>query len=274
MNSLRCPSCGLLQFANVEACKRCGQPIFAQAAEASYAPNDYQAPYTPSAGYQPVYGGYRPNYQPGGYHNAATDDGPAKTAMILGILSLTVCGFFAPFAFFKGLKAKRRIEARPLEYGGESMATAGMVMGGISSFFLVVTIPLIAAIAIPNLLAARRYANEGAALSSLRMIVKAEEAYLESQGKYGNLQDLAAARLIAPELAGGARSGYRFEIIVRDTDTAYGESPHFEVTANPLVKQGLGQTGTRAFYADETGKIHKSNRITAPATANDPVLER
>jgi hypothetical protein len=271
MHSLRCPSCSLLQFSNAAVCKRCGQPLAAPPPnQQAYTESDYQTPY--GGGYAAP--GYPPNYAHYGYRpQPMLNDGPAKTAMIFGILGLAVCGLLAPIGLVLGVKARRRIKDFPQQFGGDGMALAGLVMGGIGTASMFLVIPLIAAIAIPNLLAARRTANEGAAISALRTIHGAEatcRANTEA-GQFCSLKRLADLRLIDRQLASGAKSGYRFEITVLPGDR-YAPSG-FQATAVPVVTNGTGQTGGRSFFVDETGLIRYSNRPSEPPTAFDPALE-
>ena len=84
----------------------------------------------------------------------------------------------------------------------------------IELLIVVVIIGIIAAIAIPNLLAARRAANEGSAQASLRTYSGAQATY---QATIGNgdfadaLTDLRGQSLIDGSLGAGAKSGYNFQ---------------------------------------------------------------
>src|SRR5690606_2397105 len=83
----------------------------------------------------------------------------------------------------------------------------------IELLIVVVIIGIIAAIAIPNLLAARRSANEGSAISSLRTLHGAQMTYNATSGN-GNfaqlMTDLSAVALIDNVLASGEKSNYEF----------------------------------------------------------------
>src|SRR3954469_21099913 len=75
----------------------------------------------------------------------------------------------------------------------------------IELLIVVVIIGIIAAIAIPNLLASRRAANEASAQSSSRVVGSGEATYYSTSGNskaYGNPQDLCDASLIDGVLAG------------------------------------------------------------------------
>src|SRR5690349_15743446 len=96
----------------------------------------------------------------------------------------------------------------------------------IELLIVVVIIGIIAAIAIPNLLAARRSANEGSAASSLRTIHGASATWQATSGN-GNypdptgtagtqgLVDMAGGNLLDSVLgsAAGTKSGYIFEYV-------------------------------------------------------------
>src|SRR5829696_8408734 len=91
----------------------------------------------------------------------------------------------------------------------------------IELLIVVVIIGIIAAIAIPNLLAARRSANEGSAASSLRTVHGANATYQATTGN-GNYSpgasdstdwptagtELSDSKLIDTVLAAGTKSGY------------------------------------------------------------------
>src|SRR3979411_594435 len=84
----------------------------------------------------------------------------------------------------------------------------------IELLIVVAIIGIIAAIAIPNLLASRRVANEGSAQQTLRTVHSSEATYQATAGA-GNFGDFAALRagsLIDSVLAGGTKSGYTFAI--------------------------------------------------------------
>src|SRR5438045_6642704 len=82
----------------------------------------------------------------------------------------------------------------------------------IELLIVVAIIGIIAAIAIPNLLASRRAANEGSAQQSLRTISSSEATYYSTagNGSYGTVADLVTQQLVDSVLGGGAKSGYNF----------------------------------------------------------------
>src|SRR5256885_2161160 len=87
----------------------------------------------------------------------------------------------------------------------------------IELLIVVAIIGIIAAIAIPNLLASRRAANEGSAQQSLRTISSAEATYVNTagSGSYGSLSDLMTKNLVDSVLGQAdttAKSGYLFTL--------------------------------------------------------------
>ncbi len=126
----------------------------------------------------------------------------------------------------------------------------------IELLIVVAIIGIIAAIAIPNLLASRRAANEGSAQSSLRTVHSAEATYQATTGNgaFGNLAALDTADLVDPVLGLGTKSGYIFT--VRDADIvapAVGTLAQFMAQASPQVTGGVSQSGTRQFCVEEDG---------------------
>jgi type IV pilus assembly protein PilA len=138
----------------------------------------------------------------------------------------------------------------------------------IELLIVVAIIGIIAAIAIPNLLASRRAANEGSAQSSLRTIHSSEATYQATvgAGNYGTMVQLSGQSLVDASLASGSKSGYNFAIT--KVDLVAGTSPAtFFATGVPQVTSGVGQTGTRRFCIATDGTLHgDSTALTAYAS--------
>jgi hypothetical protein len=193
--------------------------------------------------------------------------GLAVAALILGILSFFTFGLLgigAIIGIVLAVKAMGRVRREPYRYGGRGMAIAGLVLS-ITSLASALPIGIIAAIAIPNLLEARRAANEGSAIYSLRQISSAEAAFQGNFGKYGTLEELAANGLIDDALGSGTKNGYRFTITL-DSSNPEG----FEVSGVPTEYRN---TGRRSFYVDETFVIRGSDNFGGPSTKMDQPLE-
>ena len=121
----------------------------------------------------------------------------------------------------------------------------------IELLIVVAIIGIIAAIAIPNLLASRRAANEGSAQQSLRTMASAEATYQATagNGSYGVVSSLVAQQLIDSTLGGGTKSGYNF--------TTGNAAPPVSTSAFVLAAApttlGTLPTGTREFCVDQSG---------------------
>lgn len=129
---------------------------------------------------------------------------------------------------------------------------------------------IIAAIAIPNLIDARKGSNEAASIGALRTLTTAQALYREGdKDKNGtldyaaSLEDLRRVGLIDGVLGGGTKQGYRFEIVE-------GTEERWSATAVPLQP---GKSGDRSFFADESGIIRsRAAPDGAPATVHDRAL--
>lgn len=140
----------------------------------------------------------------------------------------------------------------------------------IELLIVVAIIGIIAAIAIPNLLASRRAANEGSAQSSLRTIHSAEATYQATTGNgaFGSLANLDTADLVDGNLGNGAKSGYNFTTPAADLiapDPANGVLAQFMAQADPTVDNGVSQSGTRNFCVAEDGRMKVSVAVAAVA---------
>src|SRR3954453_8213289 len=87
---------------------------------------------------QPQWGQPQPYYQPG-----PQTPGAATAALILGICSLILCPFCAPFAIFYGSRARKDIDASGGRLTGRGLGTAGIVMGWIALAITVLVIVVI-----------------------------------------------------------------------------------------------------------------------------------
>jgi hypothetical protein len=95
-------------------------------------------PYGQPAYGQPVYGGYGQVPHP-----------EANSALIMGIVALAgtfVCGILCvvgPFAWAKGAKVRREIDSDPQRWSGRGEATAGYVMGIVTTILMILAILVI-----------------------------------------------------------------------------------------------------------------------------------
>ena len=157
----------------------------------------------------------------------------------------------------------------------------------IELLIVVVIIGIIAAIAIPNLLASRRAANEGSTIASLRTVTGAQATFqaTSATGDFADGTALNAAGLVDNVLgcatsgaAGCAKSGYTVVIVnLAKTPAA---PARFNASAIPQTFGGIGATGTRSFYTNESGVIYFAADDAAPVadattravTPNTPLL--
>ena len=147
----------------------------------------------------------------------------------------------------------------------------------IELLIVVAIIGIIAAIAIPNLLASRRAANEGSAQSGLRTIHSAQVTYQATAGAgayAGDLDALQDQALVDTVLGTGTKSGYDFEIVEQAGTNA---DAVFGVYAFPTVTSGVAMTGTRTFGTTQVGIMHGDTDLSAIPTTitsinNLPVL--
>lgn len=256
-----CNHCGTQNADSAPFCSSCGKPTSMDATVAPPPP----PPLSPT-----------PSVSPAAPVAAATQqtDGKATASLILGILSLTMFWILAGIpAIILGHMSRSDIRKSMGRLKGEGMALVGLIMGYISVAMLPVVL-IIAAIAIPNLLRARTAANEAAAVGSLRTIEGSTRSYysmfgqlpqrLEDMGapQPGNSADQSHADLIDNALAGGLKSGYRFQYEVNSDGS-------FFVRAVPVR---VGNTGNRSFCTDQTAIIRVAQG-GAECTATSEVLE-
>jgi len=135
----------------------------------------------------------------------------------------------------------------------------------IELLIVVAIILIIAAIAIPNLLRARRSANEGSATASMRTVGSGELLYRSTNGNFTTLTGLAADSIIDNVLGSGVKSGYAFA-------AAAGTSTDLQFTADgtPSVSTGATQTGARFFFTDETQVVRFA--VGAAATSGSGAI--
>lgn len=136
---------------------------------------------------------------------------------------------------------------------------------------VVVIIGIIAAIAIPGFLASRRSANEGSAVSTLRLLHEAQMTYATSfgQGQYAgdsgspNIVVLGVLRgrgMIDENLATGTKSGYSFAGAREDTGS--GTNGAFFFSAIPVTASGTTQTGDHRFGIATNGVIKTDDTLS------------
>ena len=138
----------------------------------------------------------------------------------------------------------------------------------IELLIVVVIIGIIAAIAIPNLLAARRASNEASAIATLRTLTGAQATYASSVGinLYGNGPLLSGAGLIDNTVyTTTGKSGYVFTILPIAPTAA--TPAYYTDTCVPLqFGNSVSGTGSRNFASNESGVIYFNITSGAPPT--------
>jgi hypothetical protein len=263
MKSVKCVACGFVGWADQETCKKCGASLAPAPVQTQSQPaqSNFQQP-TPS------YSGHQPSYQHLPPRSQNLKQGLAITSLVLGCLNFPTIGFLgigAVTGLMLGIVALRNARKRPQMYGGQGLAIAGVVTNG---FYLLLFFPIVMAIAIPNIFASYRAANEGSAIASLRSIAEAESTYYGRRQEFGTLEDLSAAQLVRPEIANGTHNGYRFG--VRRSSNGNGVLNTFEATAVPV---DFGKSGRRSFLIDETGVVRAADVGGREATRSARPLE-
>ncbi|MCD9188591.1 MAG: DUF4190 domain-containing protein [Pyrinomonadaceae bacterium] len=276
MSNIKCPSCGIGNGADASNCVMCGCDLPLQDAAASQVPAfqgavqaqpNYQgfqpqtaAPptfQTAPQNYQTSHGNYGNNYANNfrngnprqAYQPQNLKSGLAIASLVLGCVAFMTTLFLigiliAPVGLILGIVALVKVKKYPRLYGGKGMAIAGVVMNGL----VLLALPMIAAIAIPNLLAARRAANEAGTISGIKTIAQAEENVLANSSICSDLPELVSKGLIDPSFANGTKFGYRYTI-------ANLPSNGCEIYAIPTQSVGASATGSRSFYYSTEDKI-------------------
>lgn len=146
----------------------------------------------------------------------------------------------------------------------------------IELLIVVVIVGILAAIAIPNLIASRRAANEASALSSLRTYHGAQLAYQATKGTGNFAGDIGStlnvdaftqlrdANLVDEVLGSGLKSGYSFTgAMTPRTDTLVST---FCGRTIPVTPAGLMSTGSRNFGIATEG-VMMGATASVPANA-------
>jgi len=235
-----CPSCGANIADGSTVCSQCGKQI--------------NAPQVPSSAGAPAGSAAPAPYPANAYGQPeAPKEGKATASMVLGILSLLCFGVLAGIpAIILGHMSRSNIRKSMGRLQGGGMALAGLIMGYISVAYTAVIVIIVAAIAIPNLLQARKSANEASARSELRMVNNAEVRYQANYANVGYAPDLAT--LGAP---------------VGDTCTGEGTAEHACLIVGPLAdvsctgSQWCTKNGYRFMIHADEQRPHQQYVITA-----------
>lgn len=182
----------------------------------------------------------------------------------------------------------------------------------IELMIVIAIIAIIAAIAIPNLLAARLSANETAAIATLRNIISSQAQFQQGAkadtdndgtGEYGGFVELSgggagrmAGTLNPPVLSGAfrvlnaagevSRSGYFFRIFLPGAAGVGVGEPQAGYTAalinSDLVETtwcayawpvNFGQSGNRTFFTNQGGDVVATENSAYSGTATGPASD-
>ena len=143
----------------------------------------------------------------------------------------------------------------------------------IELLIVVAIIGIIAAIAIPNLLASKRAANEASSIATMRVLFSSQATYQATGGAggYGSLAGLRTAGLIDAVVAAAdtaaatpvPKSGYLFSAAT----VAITGLPAFDASSIASVHtdtSAITGTGSRSFYVNETGVMYYNTTPAAP----------
>jgi type IV pilus assembly protein PilA len=139
----------------------------------------------------------------------------------------------------------------------------------IELLIVVAIIGIIAAIAIPNLLASKRAANEGSAIASIRTITSAEATYQATTGagSYGSLANLNSAGLVDSTLSNSSTTNPKSGYVFAAAADATSPNAQYLATASTAVASGLTATGSRNFASDAAGVVYYGAASTTAMTS-------
>ena len=130
----------------------------------------------------------------------------------------------------------------------------------IELMIVIAIIAIIAAIAIPNLLHARKSANETAAVGALKTVTTSQSVFREGDKEqdgnldYGALSELSNVTLIDSVLGKGSKQGYYFSCAYSNTTSEF----LWFAIANPQVQTS---SGDRYFETTAAGVIFYTTNL-------------
>jgi competence protein ComGC len=194
----------------------------------------------------------------------------AITSLVLGCLSPFSCAVFGVGSLagiVLGIVAAVKAQRYPAEYGGKAMAIIGI---GLNGFSMVLVLPIMLALTVPNLLAPRMAANEASARATLHMIGSAEALYQSAitNGKeFGSIDQLEEAGFLPRGIE--TKSGYKFEVKATENRTPSGWEYRFEAFATPAA---YNSTGRLSFYTCQDFVIRGADKSGRQAGIGDPPI--
>lgn len=192
-----CFKCGASMPDDSQVCPQCATPVQAApppapASPATAPPQSSSAwlnvPPTPQQ-YPPQGQPYPGQQYPGQQYQPQQTDGKATASMVCGILSIVCFGILAGIpAIILGHISRGNIKRSMGRLGGGGMALTGLILGYVSIFITLLIVP---AILIPNLVRAKIAANESQAASTVRTVNTSQVTYATKYPEKGYAADLA-----------------------------------------------------------------------------------
>jgi hypothetical protein len=163
--------------------------------------------------------------------------GVAVASLVCGIAGLMCFGPLGAIpAVICGHMARSRIKASGGTLQGEGLALAGLIMGYVSIAFMVVMIPLLAAIAIPNFMRARETTQRNYCENNLRQFESAKAQYALEAGLVPGAEIIPSSTLNA----------YLTNLTVNEQCPAGGTYSNIPVVGTVTVCSVHGQTDAEA----------------------------
>ena len=208
--------------------------------------------------------GEAPAYAPAMPSPPQQTAGKATATLILGIASFVFCPVVAAVAaLIVGAKANREIRESQGRLGGEGLVTAGRILAIIHLALSVVTVPIMAAIAIPTFLGAQERAQDRAVQSDIRNALTAEKVfYVDHEAWTADPVELATIEPTITYRSGGAPSDERIVHVVVEGDIVglgarSASGTCFYVTS-------VGSAGSTSYATDDDcGPIEDQNYVSS-----------
>jgi hypothetical protein len=231
----------------------------------------------------------------------------------LAVASL-ICAFFCqPAGLVLGIVAMVKINGSHGRLGGMGLAIAGTALSGVMTIFLLVLLPIMAAIAIPQLLRSRIGANETYTIGTLKALSVGQQQFRvagvvdqdqDGVGEYGFLTELGGEAMCrgtevsvaqAPYITSMfgqtngfgvvVKSGYCYKLFLPDgrggaLEETYGPPEPSAETADAQEQAYLlyawpvsRQMGNRTFVIDQNGEIWQLARSKRFGQSNPPAWD-
>jgi len=231
----------------------------------------------------------------------------------LAVASL-ICAFFCqPAGLILGIVAMVQINGSRGRLSGMGLAIAGTALSAVMTIFLLVLLPIVAAIAIPSLLRSRIGANETYTIGTLKAIAAGQEQFRSAAvvdqdqdglGEYGFLTELAGKSMCrgseisvatSPYIPGiwgqtngfgvVVRSGYCYKLFLPngrggaleetyDPPNPSSETADAQEQAYLVYAWPMSQkTGSRTFLLDQNGQIWQRDGFKRFGQSNPPAWD-